>query len=183
MDYGATNVIDVNDLRALFAVPVDTLLNGDMSTLALFVCKYAIHASTIKDDLKKHLRFEQQKSSDAREEANLLACTVDFLTNSDLAFAAWQYINSANDWKDKRRAVCNTLMTSDKSSWRYKRGGTDEATSMYDNLLTFFQTLKTHQNYEAFRVVCNDIATKVGFVPDLMAFFPFVDNLVDNQHG
>ena len=72
-------------------------------------------------------------------------------------------------------------MTSDKSSWRYKRGGTDEATPMYDNLLTFFQTLKTHQNYEAFRVVCNDVATKVGFVPDLMAFFPFIDNLVDNS--
>ena len=97
MDYGATNAIDVN-------VPVDTLLNGDMSTLALFVCKYAIHASTIKDDLKNRLRFEQQKSSDAREEANLLACTVDFLTNSDLAFAAWQYINSANDWKDKKES-------------------------------------------------------------------------------
>ena len=98
---------------ALFTVPMDTLLNGDMST----------HASTIKDDLKKRLRFEQQKSSDTREETNLWACAVDFLTHSVLAFAAWQYINCANDRKDKKESqdlklcyVCNTLWTSDKSS-------------------------------------------------------------------
>lgn len=179
MDYGTTNAIDVNDLRALFTdfteSSVDALLDGeDMSTLALFVCKYAVHASTIKDDLKKRLRMEQQKSSDAGEESNLWTCAADFLTNSDLAFAAWQYFNSANDWKDKResqdgklRYVCNTLWTSDKSSWRYERGGTDEASAMYDNLVTFFQTLKAHQNYEVFRVVCNDVAKKVGLVPDL----------------
>ena len=37
---------------------VDTLLDGDMSTLAVFVCRYTIHASTVKDDLKKPLRLE-----------------------------------------------------------------------------------------------------------------------------
>jgi hypothetical protein len=40
---------------------------------------------------------------------------------------------------------------------------------MYDILVTFFQTLKMkmHQNYEAFRVVCNDVAKKVGLASDL----------------
>lgn len=73
---------------------VDTLLDGDMSTLAVFVCRYTIHASTVKDDLKKPLRLEQQKylTPVMHMKANMWACSADFPTNSDLAFAAWQYI-------------------------------------------------------------------------------------------
>jgi hypothetical protein len=73
VDYGTTNAISVNDLAGPCSLCqwILCLLNGDMSTLALFVCKYAVHASTIKDDLKKRIRLEQQKASDDKEEANM----------------------------------------------------------------------------------------------------------------
>jgi hypothetical protein len=179
VDYGTSNAIDSSVVERICLVDgVDKFLDvgtegSDLRTLARFVCKYAIHTCTIKDDLKARLQSAQNEVGESEGE-NLWDCVADFLTNSDLAFAVWQYINSASDWKEKRecedsrlRYTCNSRWTSDKSSWRYVRGGTDEASSAYDKLVTFFRDLKNHREYGFFKYSCNDVAKQVGLVPPL----------------
>jgi hypothetical protein len=88
-------------------------------------------------------------------------------------FAIWQYVNSSNDQKSKKecqdaslRYICNTRWTSDKSSWRYEIGGTDEGSVTYNKLGRFFRDLKNHKDYDIFKYACNYAAKQVGLIPD-----------------
>jgi hypothetical protein len=92
VDYGTSNAVDPSSLEKMCLGSVDNFIsNGvvEVETLA-FVCKYALHTSRIKDDIKKRSR-EAQKTASASggEEDNLWNCAAGLLTNNDLAFAVW----------------------------------------------------------------------------------------------
>ena len=68
MDYGTSNAIDSSVVERICLVDgVDKFLDvgtegSDLRTLARFVCKYAIHTCTIKDDLKARLQSAQNEA-------------------------------------------------------------------------------------------------------------------------
>ena len=75
---------------------------SDLRTLAHFVCKYAIHTCSIKDNLNARLQSAQNEAGES-ERDNLWDCVADFLTNSDLQFVVWQYINSTGGLEGEER--------------------------------------------------------------------------------
>jgi hypothetical protein len=104
---------------------LDVTMEGmDLRTLASFVCKYAFHTCTIKDDLKMRLQSAQKEAGEL-EKDNLWDCVADFLTNSDLAFAVWQYSTVQVTGRRRRSVkiqVCGTHATQDGRQTSLHRG-------------------------------------------------------------
>ena len=114
MDYGTSKTIDASALERMCLVDgVDKFLDVraegmDLKTFSHFVCKYAIH-------IKARLQSAQKEAGEL-EKDNLWDCVADFLTNSDLAFAVWQYSTVQVTGRRRRSVkiqVCGTHATQD----------------------------------------------------------------------
>jgi hypothetical protein len=163
--------------------------DGAVKKMARFIVRYSYHAAP-KGKLFRQIKVNQAEAyyQDAeREGDNDFKGVADELTDTDIAWTAWHYVNSYGDWTRKLRAdimVCDngvemppliapergkkyksvTKWTSDGKRRGQPKSGS-EGMIVYEKFLKFVREMRLHPEFIRIRREANRLCKLLEIIP------------------
>ena len=138
-----------------FNQDVDVVMNDDeaLENIVKFLMRFSIYAlpkedsfRTVKDD--QMLAYTEEKS---KEIGNDFPSFIELLSQSDMSWTAWQYINSYQDWHNKKNKTCkkhelHSRFTGDSHNRCQPYDGSD-GMKIYKKIHTWYGEFRKHDDY------------------------------------
>lgn len=164
---------------------------GTVRKMARFLVKYSFHAAP-KGQLYRQVKVNQADTyyqDSAKESDNDFKGIADELTDSDIAWTAWHYVNSYEDWTRKmsddmmydagemppllgprgrgKKYKSVTKWTSDGKKRSQPKSGS-EGMLVYEKFLKFVRDMRLHPEFVRIRKEVNRMSKVLEIIPTFL---------------